>query len=158
MRIGNLSELMGSCPPESLRPDPGPNDATRMDWRKGRGDAAARTGWPTFVRGQSRSANDWEPGNPVAKISTINFQIFQSFRNISFQASSSLNFRYFQVRSSFLISCHTKINKKQTKNEHSIFYFTTMAWEKFVEKYDDFMRNSKTKVKNEKNNKNYVFV
>ena len=44
MRIGNLSELMGSRPPESLRPDPGPNDATRMDWRKGRGDAAARTG------------------------------------------------------------------------------------------------------------------
>ena len=79
MRIGNLSELMGSCPPESLRPDPGPNDATRMDWRKGRGDAAARTGRPTFVRGQSRSANDWEPGQPVAKISTIIFRISKVF-------------------------------------------------------------------------------
>ena len=40
----------------------------------------------------------------------------------------------------------------------SFSYFTTMAWEKFVEKYDAFMRNSKTKVKNEKKNKNYVFV
>ena len=32
----------------------------------------------------------------------------------------------------------------------SFSYLTTMAWEKFVEKYDDFMRNSKTKVKNKK--------
>ena len=37
-------------------------------------------------------------------------------------------------------------------------YFTTKAWAKFVEKHDDFMRNSKTKVNNEKTIKNYVFV
>ena len=40
----------------------------------------------------------------------------------------------------------------------SFSYLTTMAWEKFVEKYDDFMRNSKTKIDNEKTIKNYVFV
>ena len=100
MRIGNFSEFDG----KSLRPVPGPNNATRMDWRKGRGDAAARIGRPTFVRGQSRSANDWEPGQPVAKISTANFRIFHNFRNISFTASNHFNFRYFQVHSSFLIS------------------------------------------------------
>ena len=37
----------------------------------------------------------------------------------------------------------------------SFSYLTTMAWEKFVEKYDDFMRNSKTKIDNEKTIKNY---
>ena len=36
-------------------------------------------------------------------------------------------------------------------------YFTTMAWEKFVEKHDAFMRNSKTKVENEKRNKKLCF-
>ena len=36
-------------------------------------------------------------------------------------------------------------------------YLTTMAWEKFVEKYDAFMRNFKTKVKNEKRNKKLCF-
>ena len=36
-------------------------------------------------------------------------------------------------------------------------YFTTKAWEKFVEKYDDFMRNSKTKIKNEKTNTKLCF-
>ena len=36
-------------------------------------------------------------------------------------------------------------------------YFTTMAWEKFVEKYDAFMRNSKTTVKNEKTNTKLCF-
>ena len=33
------------------------------------------------------------------------------------------------------------------------FYLTTMAWEKFVAKHDAFMRNFKTKVKNEKRKK-----
>ena len=37
------------------------------------------------------------------------------------------------------------------------FYLTTMAWEKFVEKYDDFMRNSKTKINNEKRNTKLCF-
>ena len=38
-------------------------------------------------------------------------------------------------------------------------YLTTTAWEKFVEKHDDFMRNFKTKVENEKKEiKNYVFL
>ena len=36
-------------------------------------------------------------------------------------------------------------------------FFTTMAWEKFVEKHDAFMRNSNTKVKNEKRNKKLCF-
>ena len=36
-------------------------------------------------------------------------------------------------------------------------YLTTAAWEKFVEKHDDFMRNFKTKVKNEKRNKKLCF-
>ena len=35
--------------------------------------------------------------------------------------------------------------------------FTTMAWEKFVEKHDDFMRNFKTTVENEKRNKKLCF-
>ena len=36
--------------------------------------------------------------------------------------------------------------------------FTTMAWEKFVEKYDDFMRNFKTTINNEKRNKKLHFL
>ena len=36
-------------------------------------------------------------------------------------------------------------------------YLTTMAWEKFVEKHDAFMRNFKTKVENEKRNKKLCF-
>ena len=36
-------------------------------------------------------------------------------------------------------------------------YLTTMAWEKFVEKHGDFMRNFKTKVENEKRNKKLCF-
>ena len=36
-------------------------------------------------------------------------------------------------------------------------YLTTMAWEKFVEKHDAFMRNFKTKVKNEKRNTKLCF-
>ena len=36
-------------------------------------------------------------------------------------------------------------------------YFTTKAWAKFVEKHDDFMRNSKTKIKNEKTNTKLCF-
>ena len=36
-------------------------------------------------------------------------------------------------------------------------YLTTMAWEKFVEKHDAFMRNSKTKGKNEKRKKKLCF-
>ena len=36
--------------------------------------------------------------------------------------------------------------------------FTTMAWEKFVEKHDDFMRNFKTKINNEKRNKKLCFL
>ena len=36
-------------------------------------------------------------------------------------------------------------------------YLTTMAWDKFVEKYDAFMRNSKTKGKNEKRKKKLCF-
>ena len=49
--------------------------------------------------------------------------------------------------------------KKKNKLKMSIpfSYFTTMAWEKFVEKYDDFMRNSKTTVKNEKTNTKLCF-
>ena len=37
-------------------------------------------------------------------------------------------------------------------------YFTAKAWEKFVEKHDDFMRNFKTKVENEKRNKKLCFL
>ena len=37
-------------------------------------------------------------------------------------------------------------------------YLTTMAWEKFVEKHDAFMRNFKTKVENEKRNKKLCFL
>ena len=37
-------------------------------------------------------------------------------------------------------------------------YLTTMAWEKFVGKHDDFMRNFKTKVENEKRNKKLCFL
>ena len=36
-------------------------------------------------------------------------------------------------------------------------YLTTTAWEKFVAKYDDFMRNSKTKIKSEKTNTKLCF-
>ena len=36
-------------------------------------------------------------------------------------------------------------------------YFTTTAWEKFVEKHDDFMRNSKTKIDNKKQNTKLYF-
>ena len=72
-------------------------------------------------------------------------------QNFSLVSSIFTNFRDFQVHSSFLISCHTIIyDKKQINMSISFSYLTTMAWEKFVEKYDDFMRNSKTKVKNEK--------
>ena len=39
----------------------------------------------------------------------------------------------------------------------SFSYFTTTAWEKFVEKHDAFMRNFKTKVKNEKRKKKLCF-
>ena len=39
----------------------------------------------------------------------------------------------------------------------SFSYLTTTAWEKFVEKYDDFMRNSKTTINNEKRNKKLCF-
>ena len=37
-------------------------------------------------------------------------------------------------------------------------YLTTTAWEKFVEKHDDFMRNFKTKINNEKRNKKLYFL
>ena len=37
-------------------------------------------------------------------------------------------------------------------------FVTATAWDKFVEKYGAFMRNFNTKVKNEKRNKNYVFI
>ena len=80
-------------------------------------------------------------------------------QNFSLVSSIFTNFRDFQVHSSFLISCHTIIyDKKQINMSISFSYLTTMAWEKFVEKYDDFMRNSKTKINNEKTIKNYVFV
>ena len=36
-------------------------------------------------------------------------------------------------------------------------YLTTTAWAKFVEKHDDFMRNSMTKMKNKKQNKKLCF-
>ena len=39
----------------------------------------------------------------------------------------------------------------------SFSYFTTTAWEKFVEKHDDFMRNSKTKINKEKRNTKLCF-
>ena len=50
-----------------------------------------------------------------------------------------------------------KIDKKQLNMSIPSSYLTTMAWEKFVEKHDDFMRNFKTKVKNEKRNKKLCF-
>ena len=36
-------------------------------------------------------------------------------------------------------------------------YLTNTAWEKFVEKHDDFMQNSKTKIDNEKRNTKLYF-
>ena len=36
-------------------------------------------------------------------------------------------------------------------------YLTNAAWEKFVEKHDDFMQNSKTKIDNEKRNTKLYF-
>ena len=63
------------------------------------------------------------------------------------------------VASSFhAIQYFIKKSKIKIKMSISFSYLTTMAWEKFVEKYDDFMRNSKTKINNEKTIKNYVFV
>ena len=65
------------------------------------------------------------------------------------------------VASFFPQSCyqyHIKINKKQLNMSIPSSYLTTMAWEKFVEKHDDFMRNFKTKVKNEKRNKKLCFL
>jgi len=57
------------------------------------------------------------------------------------------------VASSFhAISYFTKKSKIKIKMSISFSYFTTTAWEKFVEKHDDFMRNSKTKINNEKTN------
>ena len=53
---------------------------------------------------------------------------------------------------------YKKIIKKHIKMSIPSSYLTTMAWEKFVEKHDAFMRNFKTKVENEKEIKNYVFV
>ena len=50
-----------------------------------------------------------------------------------------------------------KRSKIKIKMSISSSYLTTTAWEKFVEKYDDFMRNFKTKVKNEKRKKKLCF-
>ena len=81
-----------------------------------------------------------------------------TFRQNFSLVSSILIFRDFPVQSSFLISCHTILyDKKQINMSISFSYLTTMAWEKFVEKYDDFMRNSKTKIKNEKTNTKLCF-
>ena len=81
-----------------------------------------------------------------------------TFRQNFSLVSSILIFRDFPVQSSFLISCHTILyDKKQINMSISFSYLTTMAWEKFVEKYDDFMRNSKTKINNENNNKKLCF-
>ena len=55
------------------------------------------------------------------------------------------------VASSFhAIHYFIKKSKIKIKMSISFSYLTTMAWEKFVEKYDDFMRNSKTKINNKK--------
>ena len=68
-------------------------------------------------------------------------QTFDHFVQILHFSQISLIFRDFQVHSSFLISCITILKKMKIKINMSISfsYFTTMAWEKFVEKYDDFM-------------------
>ena len=80
-----------------------------------------------------------------------------TFRQNFSLVSSILIFRDFLVHSSFLISCYTKIHKKHIKMSIPSSYLTTMAWEKFVEKHDAFMRNSNTKVENEKRNKKLCF-
>ena len=80
--------------------------------------------------------------------------IGNTFRQNFSLVSLILIFRDFLVHSSFLISCHTKkLTKNQIKMSIPSSYLTTMAWEKFVEKHDAFMRNFKTKVKNEKRRK-----
>ena len=83
-------------------------------------------------------------------------------QNFSLVSSSLFNFRDFLVRSSFLLSpimlsIPLKSNKKPLKMSSPFSYLTTMAWEKFVEKHDAFMRNFKTKVENEKRNKKLCF-
>ena len=159
MRFGNFSDFDGMLISQTLWPVPGPTEATRVGWRKGRGDAAARSGRPTFVRGQSRSANDWEPGQPVAKISSINFRIFHNFRNISFKVSNQFNFRYFQVHSSFLMSFHTK-NPQKTYKKWAFHLPILPPWHGKNSLKNTMLscEISRQKLKTKKERKNYVFI
>ena len=112
-----------------------------------------------FARSGDASHHGFQQGS-------IGLQVFHknesgtgnTFRqNFSLVSSSLINFRDFLVRSSFLISCHIKSNKKQLNMSIPSSYLTTTAWEKFVEKHDDFMRNFKTTGKNEKRNTKLCF-
>ena len=80
-----------------------------------------------------------------------------TFRQNFSLVSSILIFQIFRsiVDSSFHVL--QKSIKNKTKMSIPLSFFTTMAWEKFVEKHDAFMRNFKTKVENEKRNKKLCF-
>ena len=98
----------------------------------------------------ARSGNASHHGFQHGSIGILFDKIFHLF----------LQFLFFVIFWSIVASSFhviQKFTKIKIKMSISFSYFTTTAWEKFVEKHDDFMRNSKTKINNEKRNKKLCF-